>query len=73
MNGSFSLSILAGLIVGGILAGFTILIVQPYTRLLADIEIENLFAEGEFDEDVFNLHLICKCNQSIFCSFIVRE
>jgi hypothetical protein len=51
---AFGLSILAGLIAGGVLAGINMALVQPYTAVLADIELENLLAEGEFDEEVFD-------------------
>ena len=71
MNGSFILSILAGLIAGGILAGFTVMVVQPYTRSLADIEIENLFAEGEFDEDVFNLQMQSIYFLQLYCARVM--
>lgn len=54
---AFGLSILAGLIAGGILVGINMAIVQPYTAVLADIELENLFAEGEFDEEEFDAQL----------------
>lgn len=54
---TFGLAILAGVIAGGILAGINIALVQPYTMLLADIELENLFAEGEFDEEEFDAQL----------------
>jgi hypothetical protein len=54
---TFGLSILAGLIAGGILAGINTALVQPYTVVLADIELENLLAEGEFDEDEFDSRL----------------
>lgn len=51
------LAIVAGVIAGGILAGINLVLVQPYTTLLADIELENLFAEGEFDEEEFDAQL----------------
>ncbi|MGI0048847.1 MAG: hypothetical protein ACREAW_04845, partial [Nitrososphaera sp.] len=54
---AFGLSILAGLIAGGVLAGVNVALVQPYTAALADIELENLLAEGEFDEEVFDAQL----------------
>ena len=60
---TFGLSILAGLIAGGILVGINMALVQPYTAVLADIELENLFAEGEFDEEEFDAQL-----QSIYFS-----
>lgn len=59
----FGLSILAGLIAGGILVGINMALVQPYTAALADIELENLLAEGEFDEEEFDAQL-----QSIYFS-----
>lgn len=60
---TFALSILAGLVAGGVLVGINVALVQPYTNVLADIELENLFAEGEFDEDEYNARL-----QSIYFS-----
>jgi hypothetical protein len=54
---TFGLSILAGLIAGGVLAGINVALVQPYTAVLAEIELENLLAEGEFDEEVFDAQL----------------
>jgi hypothetical protein len=60
---AFGLSILAGLITGGILAGINMALVQPYTTALADLELENLLAEGEFDEEEFDAQL-----QSIYFS-----
>jgi hypothetical protein len=51
------LAIVAGAIAGGILAGINLALVQPYTMLLADIELEDLFAEGEFDEEEFDAQL----------------
>lgn len=60
---TFALSILAGLVAGGVLAGINAALVQPYTNALADIEIENLFAEGEFDEEEYDTQL-----QSIYFS-----
>jgi len=60
---TFALSILAGLVAGGVLAGINMALVQPYTNALADIELDNLFAEGEFDEDEYDAQL-----QSIYFS-----
>lgn len=54
---TFGLAILAGFIAGGILAGINMVLVQPYTMLLSDVELENLLAEGEFDEDEFDAQL----------------
>ncbi|MEW6603771.1 MAG: CbtA family protein [Thermoproteota archaeon] len=54
---TFGLAILAGVIAGGILAGINMALVHPYTMLLADVELENLFAEGEFDEEEFDAQL----------------
>lgn len=60
---AFGLSILAGFVAGGILAGINMALVQPYTTVLADIELENLLAEGEFDEEEFDTRF-----QSIYFS-----
>jgi len=59
----FALSILAGLLAGGILAGINMALIQPYTAILADIEMERRLADGEFDEDEFGAQL-----QSIYFS-----
>jgi len=59
----FALSILAGLVAGGILVGINVVLVQPYTNALADIELENLLAEGEFFEEEYDAQL-----QSIYFS-----
>jgi hypothetical protein len=67
----FGLSILAGMIAGGILVGLTIVIVQPYTRTLADSEIEILLAEGEFDENEFDLQLHSIYFSQLYCSIAV--
>jgi Probable cobalt transporter subunit (CbtA) len=60
---SFGLSILAGLVASGVLAGINVALVQPYTAALAEIELENLLAKGEFDEEEFDAQL-----QSIYFS-----
>lgn len=60
---SFGLSILAGLVASGVLVGINVALVQPYTAALAEIELENLLAMGEFDEEEFNAQL-----QSIYFS-----
>lgn len=54
---TFALSILAGIVAGGVLAGINMALVQPYTMLLADIELENQLAEGEFDEEEYDAQL----------------
>lgn len=51
------LSILAGLIAGGVLAGINLVLVQPYAMMLAEIELDNLLAEGEFDEEEYDAML----------------
>lgn len=58
-----ALSILAGLVAGGILVGINMALVQPYTNALADFELENLLAEGEFFEEDYDAQL-----QSIYFS-----
>ena len=50
----FALSILAGLIAGGILAALHLFVLQPYLDLLTENVIDELIADGEFDEEVFN-------------------
>jgi hypothetical protein len=50
----FALSILAGLIAGGILAALNLVALQPYINLLADDIIDELIADGEFDEEEFD-------------------
>ncbi|WP_148680788.1 CbtA family protein [Candidatus Nitrososphaera gargensis] len=60
---AFGLSIMAGLVAGGILAGINVALVRPYTAALADIELENLLAESEFFEEEFDDRL-----QSIYFS-----
>ena len=60
---SFGLSILAGLVASGVLVGINVALVQPYTAALAEIELENLVAMGEFDEEEFDAQL-----QSIYFS-----
>lgn len=54
---TFALSILAGLVAGGILVGINVALVQPYTNALADFELENLLAEGEFFEEDYDAQL----------------
>jgi hypothetical protein len=48
------LSILAGLIAGGILAGINLYVVQPSTNALVGGIIDELMADGEFDEEEFD-------------------
>jgi hypothetical protein len=50
----FALSILAGLIAGGILAALNLVVLQPYLDLLTEDIIDELLADGEFDEDEFD-------------------
>src|ERR671938_1548862 len=62
MNSSFSLqpsrvlalSILAGLIAGGILAGINMVLVRPYTSALSEMHIDLLLEGGSFDEEEYN-------------------
>lgn len=49
-----ALSLLAGLIAGGILAALNIAIVQPSRTLLVEGIIDDLMADGEFDEEEFD-------------------
>lgn len=47
----FALSILAGLIAGGVLAGLGMAIVMPYTSMLAEMRISEMVEQGMFDEE----------------------
>ena len=51
---SFALSILAGLIAGGILAGLNLAIVRPSMSLITEDVIDDLAADGEYDEEEFD-------------------
>jgi hypothetical protein len=59
----FALSILAGLIAGGIAVAANAALVQPYTNAIVELGIDELLAEGEFDEEEFDLQA-----QSIYSS-----
>ena len=59
----FALSILAGLIAGGIAVAANAALVQPYTNAIVELWIDELLAEGEFDEAEFDLQ-----TQSIYSS-----
>lgn len=48
------LSVLAGLVAGGVLAGINAVLVQPYMAMLAEIELDNLIVDGEFDEEEYD-------------------
>jgi hypothetical protein len=50
----FALSILAGLIAGGILAAIQVAVVRPYMNSLMEGIIDELLADGEFDEELFD-------------------
>ena len=65
------LSILAGVIAGGILAGISTTLVQSYTMALTDVEIENLLSEGEFDEEEFDLQLQAIQYSLLYSSIII--
>ncbi|HEY7734360.1 MAG TPA: CbtA family protein [Nitrososphaera sp.] len=49
-----ALSILGGLAAGGILAAVSLVIVRPYTNAVAELVIDELIADGEFDEEEFD-------------------
>jgi Probable cobalt transporter subunit (CbtA) len=59
----FALSILAGLIASGIAVAANAALVQPYTNAIVELWIDELLAEGEFDEEEFDLQ-----TQSIYSS-----
>ena len=50
----FALSVLAGLIAGGILAALQVAVVRPYMNSLVEGIIDELLADGEFDEELFD-------------------
>ncbi len=58
-----ALSILGGLIAGGILAAVSLIVVRPHTNAIADLVIDELIADGEFDEEEFDSQM-----QSIYQS-----
>ena len=62
----FALSIVAGLIAGGILAGINMVLVRPYTSALSETHIDLLLEEGSFDEDEYNAQV-----QSIYAMQLV--
>ena len=51
---SFALSILAGVIAGGILAGLNLALVRPSLDLITEGIIDELAADGEYDEEEFD-------------------
>lgn len=53
----FAMSILAGLLAGGILAVSNMAMVQPYTDMLAEFYLDELIVTGEFDEEEFDLQM----------------
>jgi MFS family permease len=58
-----ALSVLGGLVAGGILATVSLIIVRPYTNAITDLVIDELVADGEFEEEEFDSQL-----QSIYQS-----
>ena len=48
---------MAGLIASGILFAINSALVQPYTHALAEIEIDQQLAEGEFDEEEYDIQV----------------
>ena len=67
----FQLSILAGLAAGGVLAGINMALVRPYTTMIADLEIENLLAEGAFNEEEFDIQLQWIYYYQIYGSIVI--
>lgn len=47
-------SVLGGLLAGGILSAALLTIVQPYMNAIADIILDELLSDGEYDEDEFD-------------------
>jgi hypothetical protein len=56
-GGILALSLLGGLFAGGILAAAVLVFVQPYTNAVAELVIDELLADGEFDEVEFDLQM----------------
>ena len=52
-----ALSVLGGLIAGGILAGMNFVIVQPSTNIVVELVLDELIANGEYDEEEFDSQL----------------
>lgn len=50
----FALSVLAGLIAGGILAALNLALVRPYFSLVADSVLDELIVDGKYDEQEFD-------------------
>jgi hypothetical protein len=53
----FATSVLAGLIAGGVLEGLNLAIIQPYIDLISENTIDELMADGEYDEEEFDSKL----------------
>jgi hypothetical protein len=47
-------------------------VVQPFIRALADIEIENLIEEGKFDEHEFDLQLQSIYYSQLYCPIAIE-
>lgn len=62
----FALSILAGLVAGGLSAAVSVVLAWPYVLALAELHMEELLADGEFDEEEFDAQM-----QSIYASIMV--
>src|SRR5437867_11176691 len=67
----FVLSTLAGLLAGGVLVGINLGLVQRYNTALADIELENLLAAGEFDEEEFDIQMRSIYFSQLYGSIII--
>src|SRR2546425_9881203 len=67
----FVLSTLAGLLAGGVLVGINLGLVQRYNTALADIELENLLAAGEFDEEEFDIQMRSIYFSQLYSSIII--
>ena len=65
------LSTLAGLLAGGVFVGINLGLVQRYNTALADTELENLFAAGEFDEQEFDIQMRSIYFSQLYGSIII--
>ncbi len=53
----FALSVMAGLIAGGVLVGLNLFFVQPYANLVTDTVLDEIIADGLYDEEEFDSRL----------------
>lgn len=67
----FVLSIIAGLIAGGVLVGINIVLVRPNITAVSEMRLDFLLAEGNFDEDQYNAQIQSIYNVQIIDSVVL--